>query len=88
MSPEAVETEGVVEALQSTEPSTRRRLVYAIVGLLLLFYMASAIAFTSVYAPNLQFFSYYAVAAKALSGGGSLESFWTSFPLTSTSPAC
>ena len=39
----------------------RHRLVYAIVGLLLLIYMASWVVFTSVYEPNLQFFSYYAV---------------------------
>ncbi len=56
-----VETEEPLRALQSNEPSTRRRLIYAIVGLLLLLYMASWVVFTSVYEPNLQFFAYYAV---------------------------
>ena len=50
-----------VKALQSNEPSTRPRLVYAIVGVLLLFYMAFWIAFACLFEPNLQFFSYYAV---------------------------
>ena len=56
-----VETQEPLSALQSDEPSTRRRFVYAIVGLLLLLYMASWVVFTSVYEPNLQFFAYYAV---------------------------
>jgi hypothetical protein len=50
-----------LKALQSNEPSTRQRIVYAIVGLLLVLYMASWVVFASVYEPNLQFFSYYAV---------------------------
>ena len=54
-------TEEPLRALQSNEPITRRGLVYAILGLLLLLYMASCIAFASVYEPNLQFFAYYAV---------------------------
>lgn len=45
----------------SNEFGTRRRLVYAIVGLLLLMYMASWVFFASTYEPNLQFFAYYAV---------------------------
>ncbi len=56
-----VETEEPPRALRSDEPSSRRRLGYAIVGLLLLLYMASWVVFTSVYEPNLQFFAYYAV---------------------------
>lgn len=46
---------------QSNEPSTQRRLVYALVGLLVLMYLASWVFFASVYEPNLQFFAYYAV---------------------------
>ena len=56
-----VETEEPPIVLRSNEPSTRRGLVYAIVGLLVLLYMASWVVFTSVYEPNLQFFPYYAV---------------------------
>lgn len=57
-----VETEEPPTALQSGEPpSSARRLVYAIVGLVMLLYLASWVAFTSVYVQNLQFFSYYAV---------------------------
>ncbi len=56
-----VDTEEPPRAPQSNEPSTRRGLVYAIVGLLVLFYLASWVVFTSVYEPNLQFFPYYAV---------------------------
>ena len=57
----SVETEEPPTTLQSYEPSTQRRLVYAIVGLLVLLYMASWVVFASVYEPNLQFFPYYAV---------------------------
>lgn len=56
-----VEPEEPLEAPRSNPPSTRRRPVYAIVGLLLLLYMASWVVFTSEYEPNLQFFAYYAV---------------------------
>lgn len=56
-----VETEEMPRALQSNGPSTWRKLVYAIVGLLVLLYMASWVVFASVYEPNLQFFPYYAV---------------------------
>ena len=56
-----VETQEPLRALQSDDPSTRRRFVYAIVGLLVLLYMAFWVVFASVYEPNLQFFSYYAV---------------------------
>lgn len=54
-------TEEPLRSLQSNEPRTRRRLVYAIVGLLLLLYMTFWVAFASVFEPNLQFFSYYAI---------------------------
>jgi hypothetical protein len=54
-------TEEPLRALQSNEPSTRRRLVYAIAGLLLLLYMAFWIGFAIIFEPNLQFFSYYAI---------------------------
>jgi len=56
-----VETEEPPRALQSNEPITRRRLVYAIVGLLVLLYLASWVVFASIYEPDLQFFPYYAV---------------------------
>jgi hypothetical protein len=56
-----VETEEPTRVLQSNEPSARRRLVYAIVGLLVLLYIACWVAFAIVYQPNLQFFPYYAV---------------------------
>jgi uncharacterized membrane protein YeiB len=63
MMPEAerVRTEERPGAPQPTEPSTRRRLVYAIVGLLVLLCLASWVLFASVYEPNLQFFPYYVV---------------------------
>ncbi len=68
MSPEAefgagrpVVTEEPPAAPPSDQPSTRRRLRYAIVGLLVLLYVASWVVFASVYEPNLQFFPYYAV---------------------------
>jgi len=56
-----VETEEPPRALQLNEPSTRRRLVYALVGLLVLLYLASWVVFASIYEPDLQFFPYYAV---------------------------
>ncbi len=56
-----VEIKEPLQAQQPNEPSSPRSLVYAIVGLLLLLYMGSWVAFTSVYEPNLQFFAYYAV---------------------------
>ncbi|XCI62772.1 hypothetical protein MPNTM1_03937 [Mycolicibacterium parafortuitum] len=40
---------------------SRRRTVYLTVGLFMLLYMASAVAFAVMYEPNLQFFSYYVV---------------------------
>lgn len=56
-----VQTEELPSAVQSNEPSSRRRIVYAIVGLCVLLYMASWVVFASIYEPNLQFFPYYAV---------------------------
>jgi hypothetical protein len=56
-----VETEEPLKARQSNELSVPRRVAYVIVGLLLLLYIASWVAFASAYEPNLQFFSYYAV---------------------------
>ena len=56
-----VETEGPLRNPQSNEPRTRRRLVYAFVGLLVLLYVASWVVFASLYEPDLQFFAYYAV---------------------------
>jgi hypothetical protein len=56
-----VETEEPLKALESNASSTWRRIVYTIVGLLVLLYMASWVVFASVYVPNLQFFAYYAV---------------------------
>ncbi|MCX2933917.1 hypothetical protein ORI20_26965 [Mycobacterium sp. CVI_P3] len=41
--------------------TTRRRFVYAIVGMSLLLYTIIWVAFASVFEPNLQFFSYYAI---------------------------
>jgi hypothetical protein len=56
-----LETEERPRDPHSSEPITRRRFGYAIVGLLLLLYMASWIALAAVYEPNLQFFAYYAI---------------------------
>lgn len=56
-----VVTEEPPTAPPSDEPSTRRRLVYAIVGFFVLLYVACWVVFASVYEPNLQFFPYYAV---------------------------
>lgn len=57
----SVETEEPPTAPQPDDPSIRRRFVYAIVGLLVLLYLAPWVVFASVYEPNLQFFPYYAV---------------------------
>lgn len=54
-------TEQPTGALQSTESSTRYRFIYVFVGLLSMLYVTTCVAFASVYEPNLQFFSYYAV---------------------------
>jgi hypothetical protein len=52
----------------------------------MLLYLASCVNFTSVYEPNLQFFSYSgSITARHLSGEASPARFSTSFPLTSTS---
>ncbi len=48
-------------ALRWNGPPSRRKFAYAIVGLLVLLYIASWVLFASVYEPNLQFFPYYAV---------------------------
>lgn len=54
-------TEAPLRAPQSNRLSTRRRLVYAVVGLTLLLYMMLWVGFASIFEPNLQFFSYYAI---------------------------
>ncbi|MDH6247291.1 hypothetical protein [Mycobacterium sp. OTB74] len=56
------ETEEPLSGPQSNNPLTAQgRVGYAIVGLLLLLYMAFWVGFTALLEPNLQFFSYYAV---------------------------
>lgn len=56
-----VETEEPLQALRLNGPRKRHRVVYAIIGLLLLLYMASSVAFASIYESNLQIFHYYAI---------------------------
>ncbi|OBG28916.1 hypothetical protein A5672_03740 [Mycobacterium alsense] len=59
--PLPVETAEPPRASRPDEPTRRRGFAYAIVGLLVLLYLASWVVFASVYQPNLPFFPYYAV---------------------------
>jgi len=56
-----VESQELCTPVQSNEMSGRRRLVYAIVGLVLVLFMAFYVVLMSLYEPNMQWFSYYVV---------------------------
>ncbi|WP_156687788.1 hypothetical protein [Mycobacterium sp. Marseille-P9652] len=55
------QTEESLRTGECDEPSNRVTAVYAIIGLLVLLYIASSVAYASIYEPNLQFFAYYAI---------------------------
>ena len=55
---------GHAERRALNEVNSRRGIVYTIVGLVLVLYMAFLVAVTSLYEPNMQWFSYYVVDYK------------------------